>query len=402
MASFGMSGKEMLQSRHIDEVNVDGTCHILDSCAKCGVRRLVYTSTYNVVYGGQEIRNGTENLPYFPIEKHVDPYGRSKALAEQFVIRSSGRPLGNKKGKRLYTCALRPAAIYGPGEQRHFPRIIQMARLGLLKFRIGGPNILTDWVYGDNLVHAQLLASMALIDDLPGRSGIPPAAGQAYFISDGAPLNSFELIKPIVEGVGYTMPQRELSVKSAMTLAWGMYAFYGLLYPWLQKSWIPEPFILPAEVFKVGVTHYCSTWKARQEIGYTAIVDKKDALDRTVTYWKERHSQELDGPPLLSWIFLLGGMFLLFLCVYVPAPFMGPLEFIRWIGLFIFRSQETLRIILYLACLAHLLEGIYAWIVAMKADRKNARGWFWQTLALGYPSLQYLLKRAEKKKLHQK
>lgn len=61
-----------------------------------------------------------------------------------------------------------------------------MARMGLLKFRIGGPNVLTDWVYVDNLVHAHLLASMALIDDLPGSSkGPPPAAGQAYFISDG-------------------------------------------------------------------------------------------------------------------------------------------------------------------------------------------------------------------------
>jgi nucleoside-diphosphate-sugar epimerase len=90
-----------------------------------------------------------------------------------------------KKGKKLYTCAIRPAAIYGPGEERHLPRILKMARLGLLKFRIGGPNVLTDWVYADNLVHAHLLASMALIDDLPGRSGLPPAAGQAYFISDG-------------------------------------------------------------------------------------------------------------------------------------------------------------------------------------------------------------------------
>lgn len=60
-----------------------------------------------------------------------------------------------------------------------------MARMGLLKFRIGGPNVLTDWVYAENLVHAHLLASMALSDDLPGRSGLPPAAGQAYFISDG-------------------------------------------------------------------------------------------------------------------------------------------------------------------------------------------------------------------------
>ena len=149
---------------------------------------------------------------------------------------------------------------------------------------------------------------------------------------------------------------------------------------------------------QVGVTHYCSTWKARQEIGYTAIVDKKDALDRTLTYWKERHAQELDGPPLLTWIMLLGGMLLLGLCVHVPAPFMGPLECVRWLGLLIFRSHEVMRIIFYLACFAHLLEGVYAWTLAMKADRRNAKGWFLQTLALGYPSLQYLLKRAEKKK----
>lgn len=93
VASFGMSGKEMLQSRRIDEVNLDGTCNILDTCIKCSVGRLIYTSTYNVVFGGQEIRNGTEDLPYFPVEKHVDPYGRSKSLAEQLVIRSNSRPL---------------------------------------------------------------------------------------------------------------------------------------------------------------------------------------------------------------------------------------------------------------------------------------------------------------------
>lgn len=149
---------------------------------------------------------------------------------------------------------------------------------------------------------------------------------------------------------------------------------------------------------QVGVTHYCSTWKARQEIGYTAIVDKKDALDRTVTYWKERHAQELDGPPLLTWILFLGGMVLLFACVYVPAPFMGPLECVRWLGLLIFRSREVMRFIFYLACLVHVVEGIYAWRVAMKVDRKNAKGWVWQTLVLGYPSLQHLLKRAEEKK----
>ena len=40
-----------------------------------GVQSLVYTSTYNVVFGGQEIRNGNESLPYFPLHKvKVQPY----------------------------------------------------------------------------------------------------------------------------------------------------------------------------------------------------------------------------------------------------------------------------------------------------------------------------------------
>ena len=33
------------------------------------MNRLVYTSTYNVVFGGQEIKNGDESLPYLPLDK---------------------------------------------------------------------------------------------------------------------------------------------------------------------------------------------------------------------------------------------------------------------------------------------------------------------------------------------
>lgn len=39
------------------------------ACVECGVTRLVYTSTYNVVFGGQEIREGDESLPYLPLDK---------------------------------------------------------------------------------------------------------------------------------------------------------------------------------------------------------------------------------------------------------------------------------------------------------------------------------------------
>lgn len=93
LASFGMSGKEMLQFGRVDEVNINGTCHILDACLDLGIQRLVYVSTYNVVFGGKEIVNGNETLPYFSIDDHVDPYGRSKSIAEQLVLKTNGRPL---------------------------------------------------------------------------------------------------------------------------------------------------------------------------------------------------------------------------------------------------------------------------------------------------------------------
>ncbi|KAF3774602.1 Short-chain dehydrogenase/reductase family 42E member 1 [Nymphaea thermarum] len=91
LASYGMSGKEMLQAARVDEVNINGTCHVLDVCFEFGVQRLVYMSTYNVVFGGNEIVNGNELLNYFPVDAHVDPYSRSKSLAEQLVLKSNGR-----------------------------------------------------------------------------------------------------------------------------------------------------------------------------------------------------------------------------------------------------------------------------------------------------------------------
>lgn len=62
---------------------------------------------------------------------------------------------------------------------------MSLAKLGLLHCKIGGENVKTDWIYVENLVLALLLASMGLLDDIPGREGQPVAAGQAYFVSDG-------------------------------------------------------------------------------------------------------------------------------------------------------------------------------------------------------------------------
>ncbi|CAJ1972624.1 unnamed protein product [Sphenostylis stenocarpa] len=393
LAAFGMSGKEMLQFGRVDEVNINGTCNVLDACLDLGVKRLVYCSTYNVIFGGQQIINGNETLPYFPIDQHVDPYGRSKSIAEQLVLKNNGRTLKNHSGN-LYTCAVRPAAIYGPAEDRHLPRIVTMAKLGLLLFRIGGQTVKSDWLYVDNLVLSLILASMGLLDDTPSKGKRPVAAGQAYFISDGSPVNSFEFLQPLLRSLDYELPKTSLPLDRALFLGRICWAVYTFLYPWLNRWWLPQPFILPSEVLKVGVTHYFSYLKAKEEIGYVPMVTPREGMALTISYWQQRKRATLDGPTIYAWLFCVIGMISLFCGAFLPD--IGIVPLLRAICLFVFRSIWVARVVFLLATTVHIAEAIYAWCLAQRVDPANARGWFWQTFALGMFSLRFLLKRARK------
>ncbi|KAF6155045.1 hypothetical protein GIB67_035792, partial [Kingdonia uniflora] len=86
--------KEMLQVGSINEVNINGTCHVIDAGLEYGVNRLVYVSTYTMVFSGKEIFNGNKDLPCFPMDDHgiIDPYGPSKSIAEQLVLKSNASP----------------------------------------------------------------------------------------------------------------------------------------------------------------------------------------------------------------------------------------------------------------------------------------------------------------------
>lgn len=83
----------------LKQVNILGTDRVIEACARNHVRALVYTSTYNVVFGGQNVFNGDESLPYFPLSDHVDHYSRTKAIAEKMVFFS------------LFICSAHPVTI---------------------------------------------------------------------------------------------------------------------------------------------------------------------------------------------------------------------------------------------------------------------------------------------------
>ncbi|XP_028258254.1 short-chain dehydrogenase/reductase family 42E member 1 isoform X2 [Parambassis ranga] len=275
IASYGMSGWEQLNKHLIEAVNVQGTQNILRACTEHGVSRLVYTSTFNVVFGGQVIENGDESLPYLPLHLHPDHYSRTKSLAEMAVLKANGTVLKDSHGV-LRTCALRPAGIYGPGEQRHLPRIVGYIEKGIFRFVYGKASSLVEFVHVDNLVSAHELAAEALTPDKQHRS-----AGQAYFISDGRPVNNFEFFRPLVEGLGYPFPRLRLPISLIYFFAFLTEMIHHLIGPFYNF----QPLLTRTEVYKTGVTHYFSMAKAKAELNYEP---QEHNLDEVVQWFRSR------------------------------------------------------------------------------------------------------------------
>ncbi|KAJ6508876.1 C-3 sterol dehydrogenase [Mycena sanguinolenta] len=132
-------------------VNVGGTKAIIAAAQEVGVRKLVYTSSAGVIWTGESLIHVDERTP-IP-EKHNDAYTESKAQAEKAVIAANG-----KNG--LLTVALRPAGIFGPGDNHQvLPGLFHVFESGHTHFQIGDNTNLFDWTYVGNVAAAHLLAA---------------------------------------------------------------------------------------------------------------------------------------------------------------------------------------------------------------------------------------------------
>ncbi|CAO2583083.1 Putative short-chain dehydrogenase/reductase family 42E member 2 [Lemmus lemmus] len=275
VASYGMSGAEKLQKQQIESINVGGTRLVINVCVRRRVPRLVYTSTVNVTFGGKPIEQGDEDsVPYFPLDKHMDHYSRTKAIADQLTLMANGTPLLG--GGTLRTCVLRPPGIYGPEEQRHLPRVASHIKKRLFMFRFGDRRTRMNWVHVQNLVQAHMLAAEALT---MAKGYV--ASGQAYYINDGESVNLFEWMAPLFEKLGYSQPWIQVPTSCVYLTA----AVMEYLHLALRPICTIPPLLTRSEVsvLSVAVTHTFQIAKARAQLGYAP--DKfsfADAVERYV------------------------------------------------------------------------------------------------------------------------
>ncbi len=250
------------------QVNVDGTQNVIDACTSNKVQRLIYTSSVDVCFDHRVMPAMDESLPYAHNPKSV--YAKTKIAAEKRVLAANG--------ENLWTCAIRPDGIYGAEPNELIDRFSEQLIAGRLKARLGTPDAKQDNSHVINLVHGHLLAAQQLI---PG--GI--ACGQAYFISDSEPMNSFEFFRPLIEGLGFHFPTMVVPGQVLKPIVELWQAMHFLLK-------LPEPMLNPHELDKVVVTHYGSNEKARRDLGYEPKISVEEAMHECLDYCKKKFAEK--------------------------------------------------------------------------------------------------------------
>lgn len=248
--------------------NVIGTANVLAACQQQGITRLVYTSSPSVVDHGRDIEGADESLPY--PAKFIAAYAETKAMAEEKVLAANG--------PRLASVALRPPLIWGPGDNLLAPRMMQRAKAGRL-VQVGKGDNLLDVTYIDNAADAHLLALDRLY---PGS----PISGKVYFVSDGRPVQTFEMINQIVAAAGYPPAQRRIPASLAYLAAGAI----EKLYRWRAAS--QEPPIYRDLVDQLTKSRWFDISAARRDLDYRPQVSQAEGMERLRAFFQQQASEE--------------------------------------------------------------------------------------------------------------
>jgi len=236
------------------QTNVTGTRNIISSCLSQNISRLIYTSTPSVVFNGKDIEGADESMPY--PEKFSTHYAKTKAIAEQLVVKASQN--------KLQTIILRPHKIWGPGDDQILTRLV--ARAKKLK-QIGDGKNLFDVTYIDNAAEAHLLAADKLKEH-------PGFSGNIYFISQGEPILVWYMINAFLKAAGCSPVKKSVPFR----VAWVAGALLEVIYKILHLS--KEPYITRFLAETVSLTNWFDISAAKKDLEYHPKVTTAEGLRR--------------------------------------------------------------------------------------------------------------------------
>ena len=222
------------------ESNVLGTMNAVETALRAHAR-LVHVSTPAVAfsYVDRELVAETDPLP-----RPVNEYARTKAIAERIALDAGA-------------VALRPRAIFGPGDTVLFPRLARAAKRALPL--VNGGSARLDVTYVDNVVDAMLL--------LHERG----EAGRVYNVTNDDPRSAREILDLGLRAAGIEPRYLGVSRPVAMTAARAIEA--------VAQVTGREPVVT---AYSLGTLAYTLTLdiSAIRELGYEPRVSIEDGMER--------------------------------------------------------------------------------------------------------------------------
>jgi nucleoside-diphosphate-sugar epimerase len=240
-------------------VNVEGTRRLLEACTAAGVGRVVHLSSLSV-YGLGQHRGTDESAP---LRYSGDPYMDSKIDAERMVRVAAGRD-------GLAAVIVRPGFVYGPGDRRFLPKLVD-ALLRRQFAYVGDGAKLLNLSYVDDVARAMLLAAAA-----------PVAPGEAFNLTDGTETSLRDFVECLCGELGIPAPTKRVPPPVAFAAA---YAAEGLAR---ARGATEAPRISRGRMRFLYYNQHYSAQKARRELGYEPQYTYREGVPPTVDWYRER------------------------------------------------------------------------------------------------------------------
>jgi len=247
-AKTGDWGRE----REFIRSNLDPTRRLFEAARAAGCRSFVYISSI-AVHGFGDHVGTTEEGPYYP---HINPYQRTKKLAEEFVLK--------RNSKEIKTTAIRPGNVYGPGDATTMFPIFDAMERGLMGY-LGSGETLTCPVYIDDLADAVIRALES-----------EKSRGEAFNIVSGEKVTWKDLLETSAELLGLPAPGVHLSPFVSKCAA-GMLS--AVFHAFFIKRAPPLTFY---RVHQLINNYDFSKEKAKELLGYSPKTGLHTGLERTV------------------------------------------------------------------------------------------------------------------------
>ena len=228
-------------------VNQEGTRNIVGEVRREGIGRVVHMSSVSV-YGRVPNVVIREEFPY---RKIGDPYGDTKIEGEKIVRQMM------EAGKARVTI-LRPTAVYGPGDRKFLPKLVE--NLGTGRFKMIGSGEQTV-----DLVHVQDVADLVVrvLDN-------ERSYGKTYNVANTENPSWNEFLEMATKELGVSAPQGHVPFPLAYTLASIMEA--------CSRVTGKSPRLSRYSVRLVGRQYNYSVERIREDFGWVPSTDLMEGM----------------------------------------------------------------------------------------------------------------------------